>query len=378
MCDWLTLTANGGSGERSEPMGGYATAPWIVQMKNQSQFSLYSCIIKLSHERCRRIATGGDGMRWAQVSVVTTHEGADLIGNILMELGAAGTEIDDPSLVNTYIDAGLWDYTDLPRAEDTETVTVRAYLPEDERLESSLLTLAERIEGLRRADAPIGAGTVSHVFVADEDWAETWKAYIHTEKIGRRIVVRPTWEEYTPSGDEIVIDLDPGAAFGTGAHATTAMCLRWLEHVVCPGMRVYDVGCGSGILAIAASKLGAGEVIAMDYDPVAVSVAEENIEQNHVTNVVALQSDLLTVCRGMPPAELITANIIADIIIRLFDQLDQHLARGGVLLASGIIDDRIDDVERAAKEHGFTVLDMTCEKEWAAMIIRRTADLEEV
>ena len=115
-------------------------------------------------------------MRWAQVSVVTTHEGADLIGNILMELGAAGTEIDDPSLVNTYIDAGLWDYTDLPRAEDTETVTVRAYLPEDERLESSLLTLTERIEGLRRADAPIGAGTVSHVFVADEDWAETWKA----------------------------------------------------------------------------------------------------------------------------------------------------------------------------------------------------------
>ena len=302
-------------------------------------------------------------MRWAQVSVVTTHEGADLIGNILMELGAAGTEIDDPSLVNTYIDAGLWDYTDLPRAEDTETVTVRAYLPEDERLESSLLTLAERIEGLRHADAPIGAG---------------WKAYIHTEKIGRRIVVRPTWEEYRPSGDEIVIDLDPGAAFGTGAHATTAMCLRWLEHVVCPRMRVYDVGCGSGILAIAASKLGAGEVIAMDYDPVAVSVAEENIEQNHVTNVIALQSDLLAVCRGMAPAELITANIIADIIIRLFDQLDQHLARGGVLLASGIIDDRIDDVERAAKEHGFTVLDMTCEKEWAAMIIRRTADLEEV
>ena len=316
-------------------------------------------------------------MRWAQVSVVTTHEGADLIGNILMELGAAGTEIDDPSLVNTYIDAGLWDYTDLPRAEDTETVTVRAYLPEDERLESSLLTLTERIEGLRRADAPIGAGTVSHVFVADEDWAETWKAYIHTEKIGRRIVVRPTWETYTPSGDEIVIDLDPGAAFGTGAHATTAMCLRWLERLVCSRMRVCDVGCGSGILAIAASKLGAGEVIAMDYDPVAVSVAEENIKQNHVTNVVALQSDLLAACQGMPPAELITANIIADIIIRLFDQLDQYLAPGGVLLASGIIDDRIDDVERAAKEHGFTVLDMTCEKEWAAMIIRRTADLEE-
>ena len=315
-------------------------------------------------------------MRWARISVVTTHEGADLIANILMELGAAGTEIDDPSLVNEYIDAGLWDYTDLPRAEDTETVTVRAYLPEDARLESSLLALAERIAALRHAGAALGAGTISHSFVADEDWAETWKAYIHTEKIGERIVVRPTWEEYTPSADEIVIELDPGAAFGTGAHATTAMCLRWLEHLVSPGMRVYDMGCGSGILAVAAAKLGAGEVIAMDYDPVAVSVAEENIRQNNVHNVVACESDLLSACEGAAPAELITANIIADVIIRLFAQLDRHLAPGGTLLASGIIDDRIADVEHAAAEHGFTVLDMTCEKEWAAMIIRRTSDLK--
>ena len=315
-------------------------------------------------------------MRWARISVVTTHEGADLIANILMELGAAGTEIDDPSLVNEYIDAGLWDYTDLPRAEDTETVTVRAYLPEDARLESSLLVLAERIAALRHAGAALGAGTISHSFVADEDWAETWKAYIHTEKIGERIVVRPTWEEYTPSADEIVIELDPGAAFGTGAHATTAMCLRWLEHLVSPGMRVYDVGCGSGILAVAAAKLGAGEVIAMDYDPVAVSVAEENIRQNNVHNVVACESDLLSACEGAAPAELITANIIADVIIRLFAQLDRHLAPGGTLLASGIIDDRIAGVEHAAAEHGFTVLDMTCEKEWAAMIIRRTSDLK--
>lgn len=315
-------------------------------------------------------------MRWARISVVTTHEGADLIANILMELGAAGTEIDDPSLVNEYIDAGLWDYTDLPRAEDTETVTVRAYLPEDARLESSLLALAERIAALRHAGAALGAGTISHSFVADEDWAETWKAYIHTEKIGERIVVRPTWEEYTPSADEIVIELDPGAAFGTGAHATTAMCLRWLEHLVSPGMRIYDVGCGSGILAVAAAKLGAGEVIAMDYDPVAVSVAEENIRQNNVHNVVACESDLLSACEGAAPAELITANIIADVIVRLFAQLDRHLALGGTLLASGIIDDRIADVEHAAAQHGFTVLDMTCEKEWAAMIIRRASDLK--
>ena len=136
------------------------------------------------------------------------------------------------------------------------------------------------------------------------------------------------------------------------------------------------MGCGSGILAIAALKLGAGEVIAMDYDPVAVSVAEENVRANNVTNVAVFESDLLSICAGTEPAELITANIIADIIIRLFDQLDRHLAPGGILLASGIIDDRIVDVERAATEHGYTVLDMTCEKEWAAMIIRRSSELK--
>ena len=199
---------------------------------------------------------------------------------------------------------------------------------------------------------------------------------VHPHGENRTAHCRASDVEYTPQGDEIVIDLDPGAAFGTGAHATTAMCLRWLEHLVCPQMRVYDVGCGSGILAIAASKLGAGEVIAVDYDPVAVSVAEENIRANHVHNAAALQSDLLAVCTGLEPAALITANIIADIIIRLFDQLDAYLAPGGVLLASGIIDDRIADVERAAAAHGYTVIDMTCEKEWAAMIIRRTAELE--
>jgi len=315
-------------------------------------------------------------MRWAKVSVVTTHEAADLIGNVLLELGAGGVEFDDPSLVNAYIDAGLWDYTDLPRAEDTTTVTVSAYLPEDARLEGSLRTLARRALALRESGVCVGAGTISHTFVADEDWAETWKAYIHTEKIGRRIVVRPTWEEYTAKGDEIVIDLDPGAAFGTGAHATTAMCLRALEHLVVPEMRVYDVGCGSGILAIAAAKLGAGEVLAMDYDPVAVRVAEQNIVQNDVRgHVVAMESDLLGICRGMEPADLITANIVADVVIRLLDGLDDCLAPGGAFLASGIIDDRIADVERAAERYGFTVLDMTCEKEWAAMIMRRKEEI---
>ena len=314
-------------------------------------------------------------MRWAKVSVLTTHEGAELIGNILMELGAAGVEIDDPALVNEYIDTGLWDYTDLPRAKDTDTVTVHAYLPEDEALQERLTSLASYIEALRTS-IRIGAGAVSHIFVADEDWAETWKDYIHTERIGQRITVRPTWEDYTPSGDEIIIDLDPGAAFGTGSHATTAMCIRWMERLVRPGICVFDVGCGSGILSIAAAKLGAHTVRAMDYDTVAVRVAKENVMQNGAqTCVHVCESDLLAACAPGETAELITANIIADIIIRLFPQVEQHLAPGGTFLASGIIDDRIVDVERAAAEHGFTICACTREKEWAAMVMCRTLEM---
>ena len=315
-------------------------------------------------------------MQWAEVSVDTSHEAMDLVSEILQELGAAGVVIEDPALLNEYIRSGLWDYTDLKESEETEVVRVKAYWALDEELEGKLQTLAARLDGLTAHGIDKGAGAVSWKAVADEDWAETWKEFFHTEKIGARTVIKPTWEEYEAKAGEIVVELDPGAAFGTGQHATTSLCIRALEDLVRPGMTVFDVGTGSGVLAIVAAKLGAKRVEAVDFDPVAVRVARENVRQNGAEDIVRTErSDLLKSVAGK--ADLIIANIIADIIIRLFDQLDRHLAPGGILLASGIIDDRIDDVEQAAKEHGFTVLDMTCEKEWAAMIIRRTADLEE-
>lgn len=162
-------------------------------------------------------------------------------------------------------------------------------------------------------------------------------------KIGDRIVVKPSWEEYTPVNDEIVIELDPGMAFGTGTHATTSMCIQLLEEYVKPGMKVFDVGTGSGILAIAAAKLGAGEIQAADYDPVAVEVAQENIAANNEDGHIAIfQSDLLKNMTGT--ADVIIANIIADIIIRMFDDVDTKLNPHGVILTSGIIADRIPEV----------------------------------
>ena len=308
-------------------------------------------------------------MQWAEVSVDTSHEATDLVSEILQELGAAGVVIEDPALLNEYIRSGLWDYTDLKESEETEVVRVKAYWALDEELEGKLQPLAARLDGLTAHGIDKGAGAVSWKAVADEDWAETWKEFFHTEKIGARTVIKPTWEEYEAKAGEIVVELDPGAAFGTGQHATTSLCIRALEDLVRPGMTVFDVGTGSGVLAIVAAKLGAKRVEAVDFDPVAVRVARENVRQNGAENVVHTErSDLLKSVAG--EADLIIANIIADIIVRLFGEVEGSLAAGGTMLLSGIIEDRLPDVVEAATAHGFAVEKIEQEKGWAAVIVK--------
>lgn len=308
-------------------------------------------------------------MQWAEVSVDTSHEATDLVSEILQELGAAGVVIEDPALLNEYIRSGLWDYTDLKESEETEVVRVKAYWALDEELEGKLQNLSERLASLAQHGIDKGAGAVSWKAVADEDWAETWKEFFHTEKIGARTVIKPTWEEYEAKAGEIVVELDPGAAFGTGQHATTSLCIRALEDLVQPGMTVFDVGTGSGVLAIVAAKLGAKRVEAVDFDPVAVRVARENVRQNGAEDVVRTErSDLLKSVEGR--ADLIIANIIADIIVRLFGEVKGSLAAGGTMLLSGIIEDRLADVVEAAGRHGFSVEKIEQEKGWAAVVVK--------
>ena len=308
-------------------------------------------------------------MQWAEVSVDTSHEATDLVSEILQELGAAGVVIEDPALLNEYIRSGLWDYTDLKESEETEVVRVKAYWALDEELEGKLQRLAARLDGMTAHGIDTGAGAVSWRAVADEDWAETWKEFFHTEKVGARTVIKPTWEEYEAKAGEIVVELDPGAAFGTGQHATTSLCIRALEELVRPGMTVFDVGTGSGVLAIVAAKLGAKRVEAVDFDPVAVRVARENVRQNGAEGVVHTErSDLLKSVAG--EADLIIANIIADIIVRLFGEVKGSLAAGGTMLLSGIIEDRLADVVEAAGQHGFSVEKIEQEKGWAAVVVK--------
>lgn len=313
-------------------------------------------------------------MKWCEISMQTSHEAVELIAEIFRDLGASGVIIEDPELVNDYITSGKWDYTDIPIAKETEVVVEKAYLPVNGELEGRIQTLQQEIKALESRGVNTAPAVLTTAELQDEDWSDTWKQYFHTEKPGERVVIKPTWEEYAPKDDEVVIELDPGAAFGTGTHATTSMCIRQLEKLVKPGMTVFDVGTGSGILSIISAKLGAKNIQAVDYDDSVLKIVEENLEQNNVQDIISVaQSDLMQNVHGK--AELVIANIIADIIIRLFDQLDEHLEQGGTLLTSGIIEDRIEDVLAAAEKHGYGVVERLENKGWACITFKRKVDM---
>ena len=313
-------------------------------------------------------------MKWCEISIQTSHEAVELIAEIFRDLGASGVVIEDPELVNDYITSGKWDYTDIPIAKETEVVVEKAYLPVNGELEGRIQTLRQEIKALESRGVNTAPAVLTTAELQDEDWSDTWKQYFHTEKPGERVVIKPTWEEYEPKDDEVVIELDPGAAFGTGTHATTSMCIRQLEKLVKPGMTVFDVGTGSGILSIISAKLGATNIQAVDYDDSVLKIVEENLEQNNVQVIISVaQSDLMQNVHGK--AELVIANIIADIIIRLFDQLDEHLEKGGTLLTSGIIEDRIEDVLAAAEKHGYGVVERLENKGWACITFKRKVDM---
>lgn len=312
-------------------------------------------------------------MEWAEAGFRTSHEAVDAVSSLFEEAGASGTVIEDPALINDYIHSGLWDYTDIPEQKDTSVVTVKAYLAADDSLDEKLASIRAGLDEIAARGVDTKPAEFSVTRVQDEDWANSWKAYFHTDKVGERVVIQPSWEEYDPQEGEVVLRLDPGAAFGTGTHPTTAMCLRAMEKLIKPGMTVFDVGTGSGVLAIAAAKLGAKEVRAVDYDATAVRVARENIEANGVADVVSTaESDLFSAIPGR--AGLVTANLIADLVIRLLPDLGAHLEKGGALLASGIIESRAQEVREAAETAGFSVAEDHEEKEWHAMVIRRRGE----
>ncbi|MBU7005904.1 50S ribosomal protein L11 methyltransferase [Phosphitispora fastidiosa] len=305
-------------------------------------------------------------MDWREIAIETEPDAVEAVSAILIDCGAGGVSIEDPYLVKRQIAEKIWDAYEFPQDMlNRESVLVKSYLSVDSRLEERVGRIRER---LRQLDSDFFPGAIRGMGfsqVQEEDWANSWKAYYKPVNIGRRIVIKPTWEDYHQKPGELVIALDPGMAFGTGTHPTTVMCIRFLEDIIQGGETVLDIGTGSGILSIAAGLLGAGEVWAVDFDPVAVTVAAENVTLNGLEDKIkVMEGNLLDGVTGQ--ADILTANIVADVIIRICPDANRVLKNGGVFVASGIIGTRSEEVFEAARGAGFVIKEVSREGEWVS------------
>lgn len=305
-------------------------------------------------------------MQWIEVNVQVTHEAVEVVADILTAAGTSGVAIEDPQLINNLRNSGTWELCDIPEQENTEIVTVSAYYADDEKLQDRLKQIESELAAVEERIGSFRFGNIRFRSLSEKDWANEWKQYFHVTHVGESLVIKPSWEEYNPKDGEHVIKIDPGMAFGTGTHHTTNMCMTRLEKVLPANAEVFDVGTGSGILAIAAALLGAKSVKAVDIDAVAVRVARENIADNGLEDKIKVkEGDLLRGTEGQ--ADVIIANIIADIIIMLLKDIPGKLKDDGIFLASGIISDRRADVEAAAAEVGMKVDHVDEKGGWVVM-----------
>lgn len=311
-------------------------------------------------------------MKWSEISIHTTNEAIEPISNILHEAGASGVVIEDPfDLIKEREDQFGEIYQLNPDDYPEEGVIIKAYLPINSFLGETVEGIKEAINNLILYNIDIGLNKVTISEVNEEEWATAWKKYYHPVKISDKFTIVPTWEEYEPQSDEeLIIELDPGMAFGTGTHPTTIMCIQALERFVKKGDVVIDVGTGSGVLSIAAALLKAKKVISLDLDDVAVTAARINIKLNKVQDVVTVsQNNLLD---GVDQqADVIVANILAEVIVRFTDDAYERLKSGGFFITSGIIKQKRNEVEEALKSSGFIIEETLTMEDWVAIIAKK-------
>jgi len=292
----------------------------------------------------------GSSVEYCEICLTIPAEALEAVAHLLHTAGTGGVVIDDET-----------------RAE------LRAYLPRDERLPQRLGALRQELMDLVAFFPGMSELRQTERFVAEEDWANAWREHFHPIRIGRRLVVAPTWEPFAPRVGELVLRLDPGMAFGTGTHPSTVLCLRALEDLVADDLTVLDVGTGSGILAVAAAMLGASVVTALDIDPLAVRVARQNVATNGVAQQVHVHyaelRDLLTA--RTPPCDICTANLTADALVELAPDLAAALAPGGTLVASGIVGEGSSRVQSALRQAGLRILQAVRLEDWVAVWARR-------
>ncbi|MFR9019988.1 MAG: 50S ribosomal protein L11 methyltransferase [Fusobacterium sp.] len=294
-----------------------------------------------------------------------TEKAKKEIGDIFYDFGATGLKIEEPMTHKNSLDyyKNEKDFLMVDHA-------VSAYFPMNIYAERRKQAIVKRFEETFAEREDI-VYTIDFYDFEEEDYQNSWKKYFYTQKISERFVVKPTWREYEPQEDELVIEIDPGRAFGTGTHPTTSLCIKLMEENIKEGNTVIDVGTGSGILMVAAEKLGAGKIVGTDIDPVAVEVAEENLLLNKVDmeKAKAYAGDLVTVVQN-EKFDVVVANILADVLLILLKDISRVVKKDGLVIFSGIIEDKLEEMKRAVEEVGLEILEVKADKEWRAMLMR--------
>ncbi len=287
------------------------------------------------------------------------------IGDIFYDFGATGLKIEEPMTHKNSLDyyKNEKDFLMVDHA-------VSAYFPMNIYAERRKQAILKRFEETfsEREDLVY---TIDFYDYEEEDYQNSWKKYFYTQKISERFVVKPTWREYEPLEDELVIEIDPGRAFGTGTHPTTSLCIKLMEENIKEGNTVIDVGTGSGILMVAAEKLGAGKIIGTDIDPMAVEVAEENLLLNKVDmeKAKAYAGDLVTVVKD-EKFDVVVANILADVLLILLKDISRVVKKDGLVIFSGIIEDKLEEMKREIENVGLEILEIKADKEWRAILMK--------
>ncbi|GAC1616835.1 MAG: 50S ribosomal protein L11 methyltransferase [Ktedonobacteraceae bacterium] len=304
-------------------------------------------------------------MRWLELTVQAHPEAIESVSELLSQHTSGGVAIEEP--------IELFDEGQEYRVVTGKPVLVHAYLPIDGKEEEARQRIAEGLWHLSSLGSHFVGELYTHT-VNEEDWANAWKDYFHVTHIGQRLVIRPSWREYTPKPHEVVLTLDPGMAFGTGLHPTTRMCLEQVEQRVHTGMKVLDVGTGSGILAIAAAKLGAESVYAIDNSSVAVESARANAEMNDLGERIKVVLGVLDDAEATRMAghyDFVIANIIAHVIGSIAPQLAQVVSPTGLLVVSGIIEARRHDAEDPLLAADLELVEQVMIDDWMALVLRR-------
>lgn len=308
-------------------------------------------------------------MKWYKIELHTETQAVDILTYLLEESGIDSVVIEDPN--DPMFDKrfkGDWDYSEeTARQFDSEDTVVKFFVEATENINETIEMVKKHLENISSNGLKVGSGIINYEIVDDADWKDKWKEYFKPFKIGSHIVIKPSWEVYDEEDGDIIIEMDPGSAFGSGTHETTSMCVKLVEKVIASNHLVYDIGCGTGILGLSAAMLGAKSVVGVDIAEDAIIASRINIEKNNMSDVMDVKLGNLTDVVD-EKADIVVANIMADIIIMMTETIHEVIKADGYYILSGIVEGRQDDVLDAIKEKKFEIVDHLNEGEWHAIL----------